>query len=196
MTLSLVGARVRLRPWRDADLDPFARLSANADAMRHLTPLPDRAASDAAAGRMRAHFDQYGFGFMVVETLDEGTFAGLAGLAHVTFDAPFAPAVEIGWRLDPRFWGQGLAAEAARLALWDGFGRLNLDEIVAFTVPANERSWRLMERLGMTRDPADDFDHPRVPEGDPRRRHVLYRLARPADLTALRDGARIEAPGA
>jgi RimJ/RimL family protein N-acetyltransferase len=99
---------------------------------------------------------------------------------RVRFEAPFAPAIEIGWRFARAYWGQGYAFEAARALVDDGFGRLSFDEIVAFTVPANQRSWRLMERLGMTRDPAEDFDHPGVPRGHPLRGHVLYRQRRPA----------------
>jgi RimJ/RimL family protein N-acetyltransferase len=102
---------------------------------------------------------------------------GAIGLSRVR-ELPFAPAVEIGWRLAPAYWGRGYATEAARAVLDDGFGRLGLAEIVAFTVPANRRSWRVMERLGMTRDSADDFDRPRFPEGHPLRRNVLYRIRR------------------
>jgi RimJ/RimL family protein N-acetyltransferase len=97
----------------------------------------------------------------------------------VAFDAPFVPAVEVGWRLAPQFWGKGYATEAAEAALRIGFETLNLDQIVSFTVMANKPSWSVMERLGMTRDPAEDFDHPRLPVGHALRRHVLYRKKRP-----------------
>lgn len=175
---TLATARLLLRPWRDADLEHFARLSADPRVMRHLRPLPDRAASDAMAARVRAHFAAHGFGFWAVELPGAAPFIGFAGLAHVAFAAHFTPAVEVGWRLAPDFWGHGYATEAAAAAIEDGFSRLGLAEIVAFTVPANERSWRVMQRLGMARDPADDFDHPRVAPGDALRRHVLYRLRR------------------
>ena len=146
--------------------------------MEHLLPLPGRAASDALAERISAHFRDHGFGFWAVEVAGVAPFIGFAGLAHVRFEAHFTPAVEIGWRIAPEYWGQGYATEAARLALEDGFGRLGLKEIVAFTVPANRRSWRVMERLGMGRVERDDFDHPRVPDGHVLKRHVLYRLRR------------------
>lgn len=107
-------------------------------------------------------------------------FIGYVGLSVPAYDAPFMPAVEVGWRLDRRYWGKGYATEGARAALAFGFSEIGLDEIVSFTVPANVRSWRVMERLGMTRDPADDFDHPLVPPGHPLRHHVLYRLSRAA----------------
>jgi RimJ/RimL family protein N-acetyltransferase len=170
--------RLLLREWRDDDLDAFAVLSSDSDVMQHLLPLDGRAESDAMAARVRRHFAEHGFGFWAVELPGQAAFIGVIGLAVVGFTAHFTPAVEIGWRLGRRYWGQGYAIEAAAAALDDGFGRLRLDEIVAFTVPANEPSWRLMHRLGMTRSEQDDFDHPRIPAGHPLRRHVLYRLDR------------------
>ncbi|MES1239233.1 MAG: GNAT family N-acetyltransferase, partial [Chloroflexota bacterium] len=121
-----------------------------------------------------------GFGLWVVEAAGDGTFLGFTGLTRPRFDAPFMPAVEVGWRFARHTWGKGYATEAARAALGFGFEVLGLEEIVSFTSPANERSWRVMERLGMTHDPADDFDHPRLPEGHRLRRHLLYRLPRAA----------------
>jgi RimJ/RimL family protein N-acetyltransferase len=178
--VELRTARLRLRAWRDDDLDAFAALSADPVVMEYLRPVDSRAASDAIAVQVRGHFVEHGFGFWIVERSDSAAVIGVVGLAHVAFAAPFTPAVEIGWRLTPAQWGHGFAAEAASAALDDGFGRLDLREIVAFTVPANRRSQRLMARLGMARDPHDDFDHPRVPAGHPFRRHVLYRLRRDA----------------
>jgi ribosomal-protein-alanine N-acetyltransferase len=125
-----------------------------------------------------AHWRQHGFGQWVVESPGEASFIGVVGLSHVRFATPFAPTVEAAWRLARPYWGKGYALEAARAAIEDGFFRLGLDEIVAFTVPANRASWALMERLGMRRDPEEDFDHPRFAEGHPLRRHVLYRIRR------------------
>ena len=99
-------------------------------------------------------------------------------MQRVGFDTPFTPAVEIGWRLSPAHWGKGYATEGAKAALRFGFEDLNLDQIVSFTVPANKPSWSVMERIGMVRDPSEDFDHPRLPVGHALRRHVLYRLKR------------------
>jgi RimJ/RimL family protein N-acetyltransferase len=178
--VALRTKRLTLREWRDDDLDAFAALSADPVVMEYLRPVDSRAASDAIAAQVRAHFAAHGFGFWIVERSDIGAVIGVVGLAHVGFAAPFTPAVEIGWRLAPAEWGRGYAAEAAAASLDDGFGRLGLPEIVAFTVPANQRSQGLMERLGMTRDPRDDFDHPRVPADNPLRRHVLYRIRREA----------------
>jgi len=178
--VALRTERLLLRAWRDDDLASFAVLTADPVVMEYLRPVDGRAASDAIAQQVRAHFARHGFGFWIVERPDIGAVIGVVGLAHVGFAAPFTPAVEIGWRLAPAQWGRGYAAEAAAAALDDGFGRLALPEIVAFTVPANQRSRRLMERLGMTHDPHGDFDHPRVAAGNKLRRHVLYRIRRAA----------------
>ncbi|KAA0683461.1 GNAT family N-acetyltransferase [Roseomonas genomospecies 6] len=174
----LTSFRLILRPWRDGDGDAFHALSRNPTVMEHLLPLPDRAACDAVIARIGEHFDRNGFGFWAVERPGHSPFIGLVGLARVTWEAPFAPAVEVGWRLDPAHWGQGLATEAAGLALSYGFDTVGLTDIVAFTVPANRRSQRVMERLGMERDTAGDFDHPWVPDGHRLKRHVLYRIGR------------------
>jgi ribosomal-protein-alanine N-acetyltransferase len=130
--------------------------------------------------RLEAHHQQHGFGVWALEATGVAPLIGYTGLQRVSFDAPFVPAVEIGWRLAPAYWGRGYATEAAEAALRIGFNDLNLDQIVSFTVPANKPSWSVMERLGMVRDPAEDFDHPRLPVGHPLRRHILYRKKRPA----------------
>ena len=180
MAVALRTSRLLLREWRDDDYAPFAAMWADPEVMRYFyRPSADRAASDAWIDRMRMHNDTHGFAYWAVELSGSDPLIGAIGLTRVLSPAlRFAPAVEIGWRLAQRYWGRGYAAEAARAVLDDGFGRFAFTEIVAFTVPANRRSWRLMERLGMTRDPADDFDHPAVPEGHELRRHILYRLRR------------------
>ncbi len=178
MTVSLRTERLLLRPWRDDDVAAFAELSADPAVMEFLLPFADRAAGEAWAARARRHWDEHGFGQWVVEIPGEASFAGVVGLARTAYEAHFTPAVEIAWRLARAYWGRGYASEAARAALDYGFGELGLAEIVAVTVPANQRSRRVMERLGMTRMPADDYDHPNVPEG-PLKRHVLYRLRNP-----------------
>lgn len=175
MSVELHTARLRLREWRDDDAAAFAAMSADPAMLRHL-PLPD----PDAVTRMRAHWREHGFGQFVVELPGEAPFIGVIGLAHIRSDLPFAPAVEVAWRLAPAYWGRGYATEAARAAIDDGFCRLRLSEIVAFTVPANEPSRRVMMRLGMTRDPSGDFDHPRFPTDHRLCRHVLYRLKRPS----------------
>ena len=134
------GPRLRLRPWRDAEADAFAALNADPAVMRHFAAQLSRADSDAMLARVRAHQAAHGFCFWAVEHRDGGGPIGLCGPQHVAFVARVTPAGEIGWRLFPAFWGQGLAREAAALALGAAFGPLGLAEVVAFTVPANEPS--------------------------------------------------------
>jgi RimJ/RimL family protein N-acetyltransferase len=133
--------------------------------------------SDAVADRIEAHFQRYGFGLCAAELRHTRGFIGFIGLAVPTFQSHFTPCVEIGWRLCADCWGQGLATEGAREMVRYGFEEIGLEALVSLTVPANIRSRRVMENLGMTRNPADDFDHPGLPEGHALRRHVLYRLA-------------------
>jgi len=182
MATTLVTARLRLREWCDDDAGAFAAMSADPVMTEYLVPFPDRAAMDGWVTAARDHWRQCGFGKFVVELPGEAAFIGVVGLEHVHFDVPFVPAIEAVWRLAPAYWGQGYALEAARAAVEDGFGRLGIDEIVAFTVVDNRRSRRVMERLGMTRNSSEDFDflHPRLPAGHPLCRHVLYRLRRPS----------------
>ena len=170
--------RLVLRRWREADRTPFATLNADPVVTEHF-PAPLRPEeSDALVDRIEAGFEERGWGLWAVEIPDRAAFAGFIGLNPATFDAPFTPAVEVGWRLAREHWGRGYATEGALGALAFGFDALALDEIVSFTTHGNARSRRVMERLGMHRDPADDFDHPNLPEGDPLQPHVLYRLDR------------------
>jgi RimJ/RimL family protein N-acetyltransferase len=171
--------RLLLRRWRPEDRDPFADLNADPVVMEHFVACLTRAESDDLIDRIEDHFDAEGYGLWAVEITETGQFAGFVGLWPATFDAPFTPAVEVGWRLARPAWGSGYAPEAARTAATDGFERVGLDEIVSMTSVGNTRSRRVMEKLGMTCDPADDFDHPNVPVDHPIRRHVLYRLRRP-----------------
>ncbi len=171
--------RLLLRRWRPADRAPFAALNADARVMEYLPGPLTRDESDAMAARIEAHFQQHGFGLWAVEIAGVEPFAGFIGLNVPRFEAHFTPCVEIGWRLAAEFWGRGFASEGARAALSVGFESMRLDEIVSITVPANQRSRRVMEKLGMTHDAIDDFDHPLLPDGHRLRRHVLYRIARP-----------------
>jgi RimJ/RimL family protein N-acetyltransferase len=181
---SIRTPRLLLRPWRDEDLPAFAALNADPKVMEFFPKPLDRAESDALAARIRDHFARRGFGLWAVEVPGIADFIGFVGLAVPGFEAHFTPCVEVGWRLAREHWGRGCATEAARAALEFGFLRLGLDEIVSYTVPANRRSRGVMERLGMTRAPADDFDHPLLPEGHPLRRHVLYRASQRPALVA------------
>ena len=146
--------------------------------MEHFPATLSRAESDAFAERIRADMDERDFGLWAVEVPGITSFAGFTGLAVPRFEAHFAPCVEVGWRIAREHWGRGYAPEAARAALAHAFGVLGLDEIVSFTAVGNLRSRRVMEKLGMTHDPADDFEHPSLAPGHPLRRHVLYRIRR------------------
>ncbi|HEY2257185.1 MAG TPA: GNAT family N-acetyltransferase [Variovorax sp.] len=173
-------SRLLLRAWREEDAAPFAELNADPEVTRFLLGPLSRAQSDAQIAGYRQQFDQEGFGRWAVEIPGVSGFIGMVGLAVIPYPAHFTPAVEIAWRLARRFWGQGFASEAARAALAFGFEQAGLTGIVALTVAANAKSRAVMERLGMVRDPSDDFDHPLVPKGHPLERHVLYRLSREA----------------
>jgi len=137
-----------------------------------------REESDLFIEQIESHFRECGFGLYAAELQQDHSFIGFVGLAVPSFHAHFTPCVEIGWRLSADYWGRGLATEGAREVIRHTFEVLGLEELVSFTVPANLRSRRVMEKLGMTHLTADDFDHPRLPEGHPLRRHVLYRLRR------------------
>lgn len=171
--------RLILRRWRESDLEPFATLNADPVVMEHFQGLQTREGSDAFAKRIEAQWDTKGWGLWAVEVPEIAPFIGYVGLwpaDYVTGD----PMVEVGWRLARANWGHGYVTEAAREALRFGFEEVGLEEIVSFTVPQNERSWRVMERIGLVREPSRDFDHPRVdPIAYPQLvRHVFYALDR------------------
>ena len=170
--------RLILRDWRATDLDPFAALNADPEVMRHFRAPLSRAESDSFADRIRARLAEDGWGLWATEVAASGEFIGFIGLAAPRFQAHFTPAVEVGWRLRRDAWGLGYAPEGARAALDFAFDELGLTEVVSITVPDNVKSRRVMQKLGMSYDHADDFDNPTVPVGDPLRRNVLYRLTR------------------
>jgi RimJ/RimL family protein N-acetyltransferase len=174
----LTTPRLHLRRWRRTDLAPFYELNADPRVMEHFPKLLARAESDALAQRFEQHFEQHGFGPWALEVFGSDPFIGFTGLSIPAYETPFTPCVEIGWRLAFPFWRRGYATEAARSVLHFAFEKLGLAEVVSFTVPANTRSRAVMERLGMRHCPNEDFDHPKLPEGHPLRRHVLYRLPR------------------
>jgi RimJ/RimL family protein N-acetyltransferase len=175
MSTELQTKRLRLRSWRDADREIFARLNADAKVMQYFLRPLTRDESNELATRIQAHIDQHGWGLWAVEAEGVAPFVGYVGLAVPRFNAHFTPCVEIGWRLASEFWGFGYATEAAQAALAFGFRELDLGEIVSFTTETNAPSRRVMERIGMTRNPDDDFDHPGLPVDHRLRRHVLYR---------------------
>ncbi|MET8868255.1 GNAT family N-acetyltransferase [Nonomuraea sp. NPDC004580] len=170
--------RLIMRRWREEDKEPFAAMNADPEVMEHFPALMTREESDAFVDRIERQFDERGYSLWALELRDSGRFIGFTGLALQTFDAPFLPAVEIGWRLARSAWGHGYAIEAARRASRYAFEEAGLDDIISMTAVQNRRSRSVMERLGMTRDPAEDFDHPSLPKDSPILRHVLYRLHR------------------
>lgn len=167
--------RLVLRQWRDEDRTPFAALNADPLVMEHFPALLTRDQSDALVDRCIERIQGDGYGLWAVEVRTGGEFIGFVGLAVPTWEAPFTPCTEIGWRLARSAWGQGYATEAANAVLATAFSACGLDEVVSFTTTGNLRSQRVMERIGMTHHACEDFDHPRL-SGGPLRRHVLYRL--------------------
>jgi ribosomal-protein-alanine N-acetyltransferase len=185
--MQLFTERLILRSWANSDRQPFAEMSEDADVMAHLRPLATRDACDAWIDFQINHQSSHGFCLWALESRASGRFMGSVGLLRVGFTAHFTPAVEVGWRLARPFWGQGLAVEAAQAALRFGFEEIDLAEVVAHASVQNVRSRRVMAKLGMSHDGADDFDRPG--SADPLRRQVLYRLTRDT-WSSQRDVAR------
>lgn len=170
--------RLILRQWCEDDLKPFAELNADSRVREYFPGLLNRQESNASVKLMSGHIQKYGWGFWATSLIQTSEFIGFIGLEDIHFAAPFnklSPAVEIGWRLAFSHWGKGYATEGAKAALRYGFKKLNLVEIVSFTAVQNTRSRKVMEKINMYHDPKDDFDHPKLLEGHPLRRHVLYR---------------------
>lgn len=186
---SLRGARLLLRRWRDTDLQPFAAMNADPVVMEYFPSTLAPVESVSLAARIDAGIAARGYGLWAVELPGEAPFIGFVGLEDVDPGLPFAPAVELGWRLAREHWGRGLAREAAVLAARRG-GDLGLSPLVSYTAAINLRSRRLMERLGMRRDPAEDFRHPALAAGSRLSHHVLYRLDQAAGPCARPPGRR------
>ncbi len=168
--------RLLLRPFEDRDLAPFAALNIHPDVVAMLGSSPSRGESDAMVVRFTEELAREGWGIWAIEVVDGAPFVGFCGLHALASHVPASPAVEVGWRLDPTFWGHGYATEGALAALAHGFGPCGLQEIVSITAVVNARSQAVMQRIGMTRDPFGDFEHRGLPEGHELRPHVLYRI--------------------
>lgn len=166
--------RLILRPWREEDRESYAAMMADPEVAYWMGGLQSRETNLAAINRFEAHYRDHGFGWFAIERRGDGAFVGAAGLFVLLTDDPLAPGVEAGWRLARDAWGSGYASEAARAVLADGFERLRLPEIIAFTAEPNVRSQAVMKRIGMVRDPSRDFDHPALAQDHPLRRHVVY----------------------
>lgn len=173
---AILTSRLTVRNWKPEDRAPFARLNADPEVMEFL-PGPMRSEdSDAAVVRFEDEFTRRGFCPWAVEEHGSGEFIGFVGLHEVPEYLACSPGVEVGWRLARQFWKRGYATEAAAAVLTYAFGELGCDEVVSLTASINVRSRGVMERLGMHRDPSDDFEHPKIAEGNRIRPHVLYRL--------------------
>jgi RimJ/RimL family protein N-acetyltransferase len=166
--------RLTLRPWRESDLDPWTAMNADPEVREHYPDLLTPAQSTESMTRFQTDIERRGYGLWAVEVRATGAFIGYTGLEPVPAGLPFT-GMEVGWRLTRAAWGHGYATEAGRASIAYAFTNLARPEVVSMTAATNVRSQAVMRRLGLTRDPADDFDHPRVPTG-PLRRHVLYRL--------------------
>lgn len=179
--MTIETPRLLLRQWRAEDLEPFAELNADPRVMEYFPALLSRQESDQLAKRIEGKITDKGWGFWAVSLRETDEFIGFIGLNdidHTSFPTPFTPCVEIGWRLAFAHWGKGYATEGAKAALAYGFETLQLPEIVAFTAVLNQRSQAVMKKIGMHRDPKDDFLHPKIPDGHPIKPHVLYRIKR------------------
>jgi len=178
-TPRLATERLLMREWRDSDRAPYAEINGDPDVMEHFPSTLTAQQSSEMIDRMIAYWDQRGFGLWAVERTDTGALIGFVGLMMPAWEASFTPCVEVGWRLGKQHWGKGFAPEAATAALQWGFDNVDLpdDEVVSFTTEANLKSRRVMEKIGMVRDPDGDFDHPLLPDWV-HRRHVLYRIDR------------------
>jgi 3-dehydroquinate dehydratase/shikimate dehydrogenase len=169
--------RLKLRQWRQEDLEPFAALNADPRVREYFPGLLTSNVSDGHVQLMSDHIEKYGWGFWAASLLETDQFIGFIGLEDVNFEAHFTPAVEIGWRLGHEYWGKGYATEGARACLQYGFEKLNFQDIVSFTTLTNQRSRHVMEKIGMHHVKKDDFDHPKLDLNHPLSKHVLYRLS-------------------
>jgi RimJ/RimL family protein N-acetyltransferase len=169
-------SRLILRQWKPADKKPFARINADPRVMEFFPARLTRTQSDALVDKIESHFRKHGFGMYAAELKSNHAFIGFIGLNVPSFRAHFTPCVEIGWRLSAEAWGQGLATEGALAVLKYAREALRLQKLVSFTVPLNVRSRRVMEKIGMSHNSVDAFEHPQLPPGHRLRQHVLYRL--------------------
>ena len=174
--MQLETERLILRGWQDSDLEPFSTITADPEVRRYYPNVLTKDETRLVIERIKSHVEKEGFGLWALELRETGEMIGYTGLSKPTIEAHFMPCVEIGWQIAKHHWGKGYAPEAAIKALEDGFSRLNLNEIVSFTSKLNSKSIRVMEKMGMLRNPKDDYMHPLLPDGHPLKPHVLYRL--------------------
>lgn len=179
MNLEIKTKRLILCPWRESDLEPFAKMNADPKVMKYFPSVLSKEESNQTVKKMESKIKETGYGFLAVSLLDTAEFIGFIGLNSIdnsNWPVHFSPAIEIGWRLAVPYWGKGYATEGAIACLKYGFESLNLKEIVSFTAEKNKPSRAVMERIGMHYDPKGDFDHPKLLEKHPLKKCVLYRL--------------------
>ncbi len=195
MMLPIVTERLILRAWRREDRAPFAAMNADPEVMRYFPEMLDEADSNAAVDRFERYFAESGITFYAAEEQASGQFVGTIGMRHAPANLPVAPVIEVGWRLAAHVWNRGYATEGARAVVCAAFTLLEAPRVLAFTTPPNTASRRVMEKVGLVRDAARDFDHPDLPEDHPMRRHVVYSrerddwLASPVARIALAQGS-------
>ncbi len=170
--------RLILRSWRESDLLPMVAINQDPKVCEYFPEIGNRDTTIALIDRIIKHDEENGFSLYAVEIKASGEMIGFLGLMKPSFDAHFTPAIEIGWRLSSQHWNQGFATEGAKVVLQHAFTDLNLDEVVSFTALNNQASRRVMEKIGMKRNPNDDFDHPKLSKDCSLKRHVLYRISK------------------
>lgn len=178
MTVIITTERLILRTWQVEDSEAYFQINQDPKVIEFLAGPITMEQVHHFIQVANNHHEQYGYTFWAIELKKTGELMGFIGLRYIDWELPFAPAVEIGWRLGSQYWGKGYATEGAKAALAYGFEQCNLPEIVSFTVPANVRSIRVMERIGLDRDVKGDFSHPKLPADHPLSKHILYRLTR------------------
>lgn len=167
--------RLILRQWRDSDLQAMATINQDPKVMEHFAATRSLEETKAFINSNKTLFKDLGYCFYATELKQTHELIGFVGIAPV-YEMPCTPAIEIGWRLGTKFWGQGLATEAAKAVIDYAFNALGIGELVSFTATTNKKSERVMQRLGFIRSEKDDFDHPRIVDGHPLKRHIFYRL--------------------
>lgn len=176
--ITFTTPRLQLRQWRDEDYHAFAKMNADPEVMEYMVSCLTSEQSNALAQRFRDGLEQNRWGMWAVEQLVDHQFIGFVGLHIPNCDLPVSPCVEIGWRLARAVWNQGYATEAAKACLRVAFEQIGLSEVHSFTAIINQRSQRIMKKIGMM-DIHKPFEHPLVPKNHALRPHVLYRITKP-----------------
>jgi len=176
MTTHIETERLILREWHAEDLPAFARINADPLIMEYFPRTLSEAQTKKLVKHFRDHFKAHGFGFYAVEVKDKSQFIGFCGIGYVSEKMPFAPAIEIAWRLDYAYWGKGYGTEAARAVLNHAFTDLNLKEIVAYSVEDNTRAIHMMNKLDLKKDAKGSFHRPGLAKDHPNGDYALYRL--------------------